>query len=427
MDAILAIDLGSTRFKAAVFTAGLERVGEGACELRYTYGDGGAVELEAEVVEDAVRGAVTAALAGTPGGVLRAVAVTSQAQTFSVTDAAYRPLVPFVSWLDRRGGAACAALQREGTLAEIACHATFPALDRALQLCQLRRLHDEAPGLPPAGARVLTLPAWLTARLTGAPVTDCNLAAMSGLYSMQQGGWWPAALRAAGVTEAQLPRLCAVGATAGITTAAAAALGVPAGLPVVAAGNDQTAGAFGARVHEQDALLITLGTCQVVYRVPAPAPRPDRTTAAGPYPGGGWYAMAADTCGGNLVNWAKTVLAGCARDEDFFAAAAGSPPGCRGLRFEMAPGADNNAWRGLAPVHTPGDCARALLEALVRRLRDLVAGLADPCPATILLAGGGSRQPLWAALTAEALGRPVVRTEADPLAGAARLAQAAWR
>ncbi len=52
---ILAIDLGSTSFKAAVFDAGMQRVGAGACEVAYSYGPGGLVELDSAHVVKAVR------------------------------------------------------------------------------------------------------------------------------------------------------------------------------------------------------------------------------------------------------------------------------------------------------------------------------------------------------------------------------------
>jgi xylulokinase len=420
---ILAIDLGSTSFKAAVFDAEQRRVGQGACILRYTYGAGGRVELDADHVVDAVRTAVGGALDRSDAACVTAVAITSQAQTFTITDSRFTPLMPFVSWMDTRGAAACGALAADLALAEVARHVSFPALLAGQQVCQVRRVRDTQPDLLADAHRVLLLPSWVTALLTGTAVCDTNLAAMSGLYSMVSGAWWPAALDACGLRASQLPALAGIGCPVGRTGGGAVDLGLPPGLPVVAAGNDQTAGAFGAGVHGTDALLITLGTCQVAYRAPAPAPRAERTVVAGPYPDGGWYALAADHCGGSLVNWAETVLEGCETDARFFAAAAASPPGCHGVVFEPGASHDDHAWRNRRPEHTPGDLARAVIEALVRRMTGLVA---DVCggtlPGTLLVAGGGSRAPLWVALQSDALGRDLVPTEADPLAGAARMA-----
>jgi xylulokinase len=426
--AILAIDLGSTSFKAAVFGPSLRLRGTGAAALRYVYGAGGAVELQPAVVDAAIRGAVRRALraADVPAQRIRALAITSQAQTFAVTDHAFRPRMPFVSWRDLRARTACEALHREPALRDLAAHASFPALLSGLLLCQLRHLHDSRPKRLAGDVRILPLPAYLVARLCGRPACDANLAAMSGLYSMAQGGWWPAALAACGIAAAPLPEVAPIGAVAGRTRKEAAAFGLPAGVPVVLAGNDQTAGAYGAGVHARDALLITLGTCQVAYRAPAAPPAAGRVTAAGPYPGGCWYAMAAHSCGGDLINWAKTLLAGCGTDARFFAAAAAAPRGCRGLVFSPGDADGEGVWSHLAPGQTAGDFARSIIEELVRRMTRLVATLEGKTPAArLLVAGGGSRARVWTAMLAEALGRPLKPVSADPLLGAARMAMEA--
>ncbi|MBN1558037.1 MAG: hypothetical protein JW951_07815, partial [Lentisphaerae bacterium] len=227
---ILAIDLGSTSFKAAVFNAG-RRAGEGTCALVYNRGPGGRVELDGGRVIEALRTAAAGALQAAGGPVPDAVAVTSQAQTFTVTDAGGTPLMPFISWLDVRGGAARDALAANAAFAEVARHASFPMLLAGQQLCQVRRLRDTCPGLLAGDHRVIPLSGYAVMQLTGSPVYDRNLAAMSGFYSMESGSWWAAALDACGLRAEQLPPLADVGRAAGRTTDAAAGLGVPAGVP----------------------------------------------------------------------------------------------------------------------------------------------------------------------------------------------------
>jgi xylulokinase len=421
---ILSIDLGSTRFKAAVFDAELNRLGSGSCALTYRHGPNGAVEIEPGHVVDALQTAVKAAMAGFDADALHAIAIDSQAQTFTITDAGFNPVTPFFSWLDTRASAACRALASDESLVDFARHVSFPEPTPALQVCQLGRLYETRPDVRGGDHRVLLLPAYIVARLTGVPVCDTNLAAMSGLYSMQHEAWWPAALAASGLEAYRLPELVPAGALAGRTTSRAAEFGLGADIPVVLAGNDQTAGAYGAGVHERDAVLITLGTCQVAYRAPAGPPEAPRTTAAGPYPGGRWYAMAADVCGGNLINWAETILAGCESDAAFFSAAETASPGCNGLVFEIGLHGDTHAWQGMTTGHTPGDCARAVVETLVRRMAALTKDLCDhSLPDVCLVAGGGSNARLWVALLEQALAHPLTVTQADPLTGAARMAR----
>lgn len=426
---ILAIDLGSTFFKAGLFDAALRPLGTGAAALEYAYGPHGEVELTPATVDTAFRKAVRQALktAGITPPQLAAMAITSQAQTFAVVGGDGSARGNFISWLDTRAGATCQRLQQAGRLTEFGRHTSFGALLAPLQICQLAHLRKTAPRNLRPQDRALLLPSYFALRLTGRAAVDDNLAAMSGLYSLERHAWWPEALHAAGITTRQLPAIVPIGSRAATSSDSARRWGLCAGIPLVLAGNDQTAGAFGARIGKEGAVLITLGTAQVAYRVCQTLPRSDAALIRGPYPGGRWYRMAADSCGGSVVNWAKTVLAGCQTDAALFEAAARAKPGCNGLVFRIGLPDAPNRWEGIGPHHTAGDFARSTLEALVARLAGLVRdlGLRPDTSTRIMAAGGGSRQPLWLRLVSEALDRPIRPVQSDPLAGAARMASLA--
>lgn len=410
---ILAIDLGSTSFKAAVFDRRLRPISEGSHRLTHRYAHGRQVEIDVASVEATLRGAVAAA--GVRDHAIRVIALTSQAQTFTLVDDRGEAQMPFVSWQDTRPVAACAELKRR--LPAFGRHCSFGEPIPGLQICQLRRVR------PGAGLMALKLPSYVLRRWTGESVTDNNIAAMSGLYSLVSGKWWPEALRACGMRESQLPRVIPVGAVAAETTAAARRFGLPAGVPVVLAGNDQTAGAYGAGLELNGALLLTLGTAQVAYRCAPRMPRPRPGLIRGPYPGGCFYGMAADSCGGSIVNWAKTVLADCGDDASFFAEAARAPRGCHGLVFEAALDAGRGGWSQLGLHHTKADLARSVIESLSRRMAGLVREVGGAAKGgTARVAGGGSAQPLWRRIIAEELGARLEATDARPLRGAARMA-----
>lgn len=411
---ILAIDLGSTSFKAAIFDRRLRLIGQGRHRLIHHYGAGGSVEIEIDVVHAALRGALSSA--GMPGQRIEVMSITSQAQTFTLVDQQGRPHMPFVSWQDGRAVSASNDLKR--ILKLFGDHSSFGEIIPGLQMCQLRRVR------PGRRFMALNLPSYVLRLLTGESVTDNNIAAMSGLYSLREKGWWPAALRACHLGERQLPRVIDIGQVAAMTTKAARRFGIPEGIPVVLAGNDQTAGGYAAQLENHNSLLLTLGTAHVVYACLQRMPLPRPELIRGPYPGGLFYRMGADNCGGNVVNWAKTVLAGCEKDQDFFKMAAKSPTGSRGLVFEASLDAGAGCWRNLGLHHTPGDMAHSILESLSRRLAGMVRQIGYSARGgRVLAAGGGSKQGLWRRLLEMELGVPLVVTKADPLLGAARMAR----
>jgi xylulokinase len=410
---ILAIDLGSTSFKAAIFDRRLRQAASGSHRLPHRFGSGGHVEIDVATVQAALRGALAAA--GVDRHEISIIALTSQAQTFTLVDERGQARQPFISWQDSRAVKACADLKK--ALPDFARHCSFADLLPALQVSLLRHVR------PGRRMMALKLPSYVLRLWTGASVTDNNIAAMSGLYSLPLKGWWPEAMRACGVGERQLPAIVPVGEVAAVTTPAARRYGLPVGVPVVLAGNDQTAGGYAAGLEKRQSLLITLGTAQVAYACCGRMPQSRTGTIRGPYPDGLFYRMAADGCGGSVVNWAKTVLKDCGDDESYFREAGRAPRGSNGLVFDAALDTGRGRWTNLGLHHTTADLARSIIESLSQRMAAMVRGLGVQVKGrTVLAAGGGSNRPLWCQAVAEVLGARLMATEAGPLAGAARMA-----
>ena len=425
---ILGIDLGSTVFKAEVFDTKLQSCGKGAAPVVYETTDKNRVEMPIPATEDAVRQAIATALknADIATESLTAVAITSQAQTFTALAETGAPKWPaFISWRDTRCELRNSAAEK---LANFADHSSVGTCLPGLTVAKLAYLREHAD-MPPIAAtdRVLWLPTYFVEKWTGHSVIDNNLAAMSGLYSLQTGGWWNDALEICELRKSNLPQLVPLGAVAGYTTAAATTFGLPAGIPVVLAGNDQTAGAYGAGIHEQDAVLVTLGTAQVVYacrdQLPAPAPGLMR----GPYPGDGFYQLGADNCGAGTVNWARTLLPGCVSEAEFDRAAASAPPDCHGVRFIADDSSGLGHWTGTEnPIATIADQARAVLVCLTERLGNMLAKLSmDVGKHPVLLSGGGSESAPWRECLKQQLNLEFTRVgAASPPLGAAKMSLA---
>lgn len=422
----LSVDLGSTHFKAQVFDDSLQPGSMGLYRPEYQYSGGVKVELDPTEVRHGLQKAIHQALAGVDdtSQQLRAIAITSQAQTFAVVDYRGSPKTNFISWQDGRAVETSQELARLADFKDFGEHTSFAAPVYAQQICLLKHLQMSLPNLLEREDAVISLPTYLVRQLTGESTIDSNLAAMSGLYSLRFDDWWPVALRYCGLDKSQLPLVVPIGASAGRTTEQAAYYGLPAGLSVVLAGNDQTAGAYACQVHQSGSLLITLGSAQVAYKSVPEMPEPARWMIRGPYPGGRYYRMAADTIGGNIVNWACNVISGCSSFDDFFAQAQKSQPGCSGLTFLADLSSGGGRWDNIALEHTSEDFARSVLESLSRRMALLAQGLEIDLKSTpIWVAGGGSRQPIWLEILSKTLGVSLSTVDADPLLGAARMAK----
>ena len=425
---ILAVDLGSTRFKAGVFDLDLSLCGAGSHLLAHQFSAGGRVEIEVDEVTGAFRRAVQEALSNAQVQTenLEVIAITSQAQTFTVLDPSGQEKTPFISWQDTRAHETCEMLKQDRRLDDFGEHGSFGELLSVQMICQIAHLQTTHPGFLAAEDWVLHLPAFLVYQLTGEPVLDANLAAMCGLYSLQLHDWWSAALEVCHLRPEQLGRLVPIGALAGRTGPAARRFGLSPGIPVILAGNDQTAGAYGAQLHKKRGLLITLGTAQVAYVCSSEPYPPDAGLCRGPYPGGLHYRLAADSCGGAVINWAQRILAGCGSDEDFFAEADKANSGCQGLRFDADLSGGAGAWSPIGLHHTRADFARSVVESLSRRMAGMIERLGvDLAGVNLLATGGGSHCPTWVRIQSEALGVPIASAEANPLNGAARMAAVA--
>ena len=289
----LAIDLGSTEFKAAVYTNDMRLQGSAAHKLSY-YRNGARVELPVkkalkafvEIIKKSVESA------GIRTDDISSIGVTSQAQTFAVADENGMFLTPFISWLDMRASETYKTIK----LKSFAEHSSITEILPNMQICMLKHLLDKRQEMAKEKIKIIPLPTYLIMLLTGKCVSDNNIAAMSGLFSLKENSYWQPALDLLGMSNNSFPDIIEVGKVAG-KTRKDNSFGLPDKVPVLSCGNDQTAGAFGVGL-EVDDVLITLGTAQTAYR--CCKTMPDRVQFRGHYPGGLYYAMFAGT-GGDLI------------------------------------------------------------------------------------------------------------------------------
>jgi xylulokinase len=281
-----------------------------------------------------------------------------------------------------------------------------------MQLVKIFWLKQFAPDLLSRASLIAPLPTWLALRLGNVVAIDADIAGMSGLYSLQSGGYWLPALELCGLQENQLPVLVKAGAV------------LPSSRPdLILAGNDQTCGAIGNDC-QREVWVVALGTALVAFRLAGHSVGPYHVNGCwGVYPIGGYYEYAVQNYGCAALDWAHQALFPDSDLGAFFAAAQQVAPSMPAARLFFYPDkiGTPSAWIG---VGTLAEMALSVLEGIGFTLRSLIF---DELGATsdlqkLIVTGGGSRSDFWLQLLADILGIAIQRGSRDSLFGAARLA-----
>jgi len=383
--AVLGIDLGTSEAKAAFVGLDGLLLGLGRAGYPTDIGPDGRAEQDPRDWWAAVAAAVRAA---DPGVVeVLAVCAVGQGPTLVAVDAAGEPVRPALTWQDRRAGAGGYGL--------------------------LPRMAWLAREDPEGAARAR----WLLASwdALGLWLTGEAVATVQGHEAPLDGE----ALAGAGVAPGLVPPPLAFGSRLGSLRAVAAdAMGLPAGIPVIAGVNDGTASMLGAGLRSPGDAVDTGGTSGGIgiyadRRVDLPG------VFVAPAPlAGRWVVGGAMAALGASVDWMRTsVLGDRWTAEELFHVAARVPAGADGLVFlpylagERAPVFDDAARGvlfGLTLAHGPEHLARAALEGAALAMRHVAEPIAAAgAPVRELhLAGRPTPDDTWARIKADVLGVP---------------------
>ena len=412
---ILAADLGSTNIKAALFAEDGRRIGEASRPLPYEIQTASRAELAPYAVACCFFEVVAAALtaAGANEDDVRRISLTSQAQTFCICDEKGEALSPFLGWTDLRAKEEAAELQK--LLGDsYHQHTGWPKVGPGHMLSKVLwwKKHHGLPG----NHRIVSLPSYLAMQLGAAHLSDSNLAAMSGLYSIPGKCWWPLAIESAGISASQLGLVVEPGMPFP-TRSEIRPSGYSTSLEVVFAGNDHTAGAVGCGCRK-GLSVITLGTAGVYFRWAGREPGPFSVPGLwSPYPGEGYYELFHISHACSALDWADKYLFGSMDSPRFVENARKAGPNTPFFypdRWGTAA-----AWSSTSNVE---EMAFAVLEgigfALCACAGEARVGKAEE----ILILGGGSRLDFWVQLLANIFQCPFTCSTRDGLDGAAILA-----
>ena len=435
---VIGLDLGTTRCKAVA----VARTGEVAASATSSYPlhspEPGWAEQSALDVWQGAAAALQQLCRQVPAEQLGAISLSGAMHSLLPVDAAGEPLALALTWADQRAAPQAQAIRREAD-AQALYQRTGCPLQAIYHPAKLRWWHETQPDVARRAAYFVTIKDWVLWRLAGVWTTDQGLASTTGLLDIHQLRWDAQALALAGITANQLPELKPPAQAAGaVTGQAAAATGLPAGLPVVAGTSDGGAANLGSGAVRAGQSVITIGTSGAVRRVVA-QPLLDGAARTWCYVlvEGRWFAGGAINNAGLALQWVRERfypdVPGDAGYQRLLADAAEVPPGAEGVTFlPYLSGERSPYWNpaaralisGLSLAHSRAHVARAVLEGVAYCLADVwqVLNTGEPI-GEVRLTGNVTHDPLWAQIVADVLGVPLLADEAADASalGAARL------
>jgi xylulokinase len=384
----LGLDLGTTNVKAVLIRCDGGIVAAGAAPIGRHHTTDGGVEQDIDEIWQAVQTAIGVAVRQVDPASIVAVGVSSQGGAIQVLDGNDKPRGRVISWLDSRGASYDAALTAE--LGSDFFERRIGHGSSAVAIGQILRLRSESPAVLERPNRIGFVGDVIVGRLCGRGAHDPTSLAIAMLHNPWLKRADPDVLARLGLDDGQLPCLmAATTAAGGLSTSAAAAIGLPAGIPVSPAVHDQYAASLGAGSVAVGDVSCGTGTAWVLLANAgklSPPAVPDAFVCS--HPVAGLYGqMLSMVNGGSSIQWAMDLLGrrhmdGPTVDQLLDAA----PPGAEGLRFwpflSSGPKGKGGArlrgqLSGITLAHAGAHLIRAVVEGLACELFRHVSQIVD--------------------------------------------------
>ncbi|NHT75735.1 glycerol kinase [Rhizobium sp. PP-F2F-G38] len=434
MQAILAIDQGTTNSKAVLVSLKGEVLARGSAPVGISYPKPGWVEQDPARLWASVCEAIAACLNAAPDATIEAIAISNQRESVTVWDAGTgEPLGPVLSWQCRRTAPDCERLTREGHLDRVQQITGLP-LDPMFPGAKFRWLLDRVPH--GRSVRAGTIDSWLIHCMTGGRTHACDAsnAARSQLFDLNAQVWSTELCSIFGVDPGVLPEVRDSSADFGRTSGVP---GIADGTPIRAAIGDSHAALFGHGAFQPGDGKVTFGTGSSIMTTLAGyiAPRNGITTTVA------WRIAGKPTFAfeGNILvsaaslPWMTDIL-GLADVAALIDLAATAEPGGPGFVPAFvglgAPYWDSNARALFSQINfstSRAQMARAVTDSIAFQVHDVVSAMktqSDGVIGALYVDGGPSQNRFLMQCVADTLRHTVIQCEAPEASalGAAYLA-----
>ena len=425
----LGIDLGTGSVKAAVVSSDGLVLGEASCTYEVVGPEPGWAESDPREWLAAVNEVVGRVASGAESAI-DGVGFSGQMHGVVVTDGDLVPLLPAILWADGRASAEVLDLAQSFSVGALASLGS-PAVP-GFAATTLKWLQRNRPEVMAQARSALQPKDWLRATLGGDIATDPSDASGTLLYDVVAGRWSAEAIAWTGVNANLVPEVRDSSAGAGEV---AFACGVHA--PAVVGGADTACAMAGIGLRVGDG-FIAVGTGSQTVSVLA-SPTVDTSLVTHTFAtvgaiGAGWYRIGAVQNAGLALTKALAWL-GADVAEAVEALRSGVQPSdpifvpyIAGERTPFMDAALRGSWSGLSLSTDRAAMLRSILEGVAQAVAlgvQAVEATGALLPAVVPIVGGGTHDPVFRQLLANATGHCLGVTEAPNAAvvGAALLAQ----
>jgi xylulokinase len=437
MTRLLALDLGTTSFKAIVYDEHGAKLAEERADPPDTRVEIAGVPVDIwdaeslwRVVSDLLRRTVARW-----EGAVDAIAIAQLGLIGVPLDVSRQPLFPFVTWIDPSAGTA-SVLARSG-LTDAGLYAIGGnRLNSIYPPAWIGWMAEHEPRFADGMERWVFVGDWLAYRLSGELTSDYSITSQTLALDQTTLELRPDLLGAFGLAPDVFVTPEQAGRRIGeLTDPAARDTGLRAGVPVVLGGADWLVGVFGSGLTEPGDAGILTGTWELTF---ACAREPCLTEVAcesgaicDPHVAPGRWALRIEALSGEVSEWCRAQLHRASggdglRDwDEIVAECERVPAGAGGTVFvphvfgsygprhdELARG----AFVGLTGAATRAALTRAVFEGLSFQTRaslDALTAATGVQAGRVLVMGGGVKNRVWLNARANALGRSVEVVE-DP-------------